>query len=287
MYIEFLDGHRGALAYWVFIHHVYTVASLDSDYKYFFMTGYYIGVIGFFLLSSYLLTYRLLEEVYTNGTNLIQILLIVVKYFIRRFFRIYVPYVFIVLMIKYVSFSIAGHGNLNVLSLFQLLTLHDNILCHLWTIPPEIKYYFFIPVFVLISKLFNKNLIVRLLWIIFLIITLSFVERFNLFGIKIPETGIYPAANYSSLLRRFTTFFLGSLLALIMHLLENLDIYKKIENLKYSRLVFGATSMILYVAGMFLFSPVYNQSLGDRYFFRISVYWTLFLLTFIMGGSNF
>ena len=53
---EFLDGFRGALALWVLIHHL----ELRGDLKYFYLTGYYIGVVGFFILSSFLLTYRLL-----------------------------------------------------------------------------------------------------------------------------------------------------------------------------------------------------------------------------------
>lgn len=39
MYNEILDGYRGILAYWVFIHHVQINAKLDSDYNYFFITG--------------------------------------------------------------------------------------------------------------------------------------------------------------------------------------------------------------------------------------------------------
>ena len=53
---EFLDGFRGVLALWVLVHHL----GLQGDLKYFDLTGYYIGVVGFFILSSFLLTYRLL-----------------------------------------------------------------------------------------------------------------------------------------------------------------------------------------------------------------------------------
>ena len=74
MYLDYLDGYRGSLAYWVFLHHVKILGQLNTDYNYFFMTGYFIGVVGFFLLSSYLLTYRLLDELNENGDNNIQIL---------------------------------------------------------------------------------------------------------------------------------------------------------------------------------------------------------------------
>ena len=98
------DGLRGSFAFWVLIFHI--SQNIDNfqktDYYYFNLTGYFIGVVGFFILSSFLLTYRLLIEFHDeNKSN--QIPLIIIKYFIRRFFRIYLPYIFYVSLIKSVS----------------------------------------------------------------------------------------------------------------------------------------------------------------------------------------
>ena len=109
---DFLDGLRGSFALWVLIFH--KSQNIDNfqktDYYYFYLTGYFIGVVGFFILSSFLLTYRLLIEFHDeNKSN--QISLITLKYFIRRFFRIYLPYIFYVSLVKSVSF-IKFHGKL-------------------------------------------------------------------------------------------------------------------------------------------------------------------------------
>jgi len=172
-------------------------------------------------------------------------------------------------------------------SWFQLITLKSKIVSHLWTIPPEIKYYFFIPVFVFISHHLNKSLLIKLLWIICLAITLSIVEIFNLFGNKFDEHDSISIQDSNMFLTRFSTFFLGSLLALILSLIHEWEIYKSYENSKYFKLFFGTVSMVLYLAGMVLLSPFYNESLNDRYYFRCSVYWALFLFTFVIGGSNY
>ena len=62
--LEFLDGFRGVLALWVLLHHL----EMRGDFSY-FTTGYYIGVVGFFNLSSFLLTYRLLCQFNETADN--------------------------------------------------------------------------------------------------------------------------------------------------------------------------------------------------------------------------
>ena len=51
MFIDFLDGFRGVLAYWVFMSHVRKYGYLTGDYGYVADAVYYIGAVGFFLLS--------------------------------------------------------------------------------------------------------------------------------------------------------------------------------------------------------------------------------------------
>ncbi len=63
--IDFLDGFRGTLAIWVLMMHSTYALKVN---KYFRGTGSYIGVPCFFILSSFLLTYRLLNQ-FNNDKN--------------------------------------------------------------------------------------------------------------------------------------------------------------------------------------------------------------------------
>ena len=231
MFIDFLDGFRGTLAYWVFLTHVQLLAHLTGDYDFFINVGYFIGVIGFFLLSSFLLTFRLIEELKKDGDDPIPILLIFIKYFVRRFFRIYIPYAIFVTVAKFV-FPWIAMNRLEEQSWFQLLILNHNTILHLWTIPPEIKYYFIIPLFAYITHLFNKNTISKLLWILILAIFLFITEYFNLLGIQFDENGFF-ISDIGSLPERFTTFLLGSYVAVVIYFVLNLEIFKNYEDSKY------------------------------------------------------
>jgi peptidoglycan/LPS O-acetylase OafA/YrhL len=217
-HIDFLDGYRGSLAFWVLLGHCYMYASLDCDYRYFEFTALFIGVCGFFLLSAYLLTYRLLDEL--NGNESIKhIIITIIKYFIRRFFRIYMPYALICVLIKKVSPVFGGPHNFEKYTLNQLLYLNTSTLSHLWTIPCEVKYYFFIPFFVICSKKMKKNLITKIAWILLLTFLLFIAEKFRLI-VDFDKNGSFTRENHE-FLTRFTTFYLGSVLAFIVHLINS------------------------------------------------------------------
>ena len=126
--IDFLDGYRGTLAIWVLMMHL-------NVYKYFHGTGSYIGVPCFFILSSFLLTYRLLNQFNNDKNNFKDNILIIIKYFIRRFFRIYIPFAILAALIKgFPSIRFAGlfHSS-DFGSFFDLISL-KSIYGHLWTI---------------------------------------------------------------------------------------------------------------------------------------------------------
>ncbi|CAF1051876.1 unnamed protein product [Brachionus calyciflorus] len=59
---DFLTGFRGLLALLVLLHHASYDLKLKGDYELFKGIGYYVGVIGFFVLSSFLLTHRLIID---------------------------------------------------------------------------------------------------------------------------------------------------------------------------------------------------------------------------------
>jgi peptidoglycan/LPS O-acetylase OafA/YrhL len=287
---DFLDGLRGSFALWVLIFHV--SQNIDNfqktDYYYFNLTGYFIGVVGFFILSSFLLTYRLLIEFHDeNKSN--QIPLITIKYFIRRFFRIYLPYIFYVFLIKSVSF-IKLHGKLPYTSSWwSTITLDSTRWSHLWTIAPEIKYYLFIPIYVYVTF---KAKHIKIIWILLLIGSIYSIEHFNLFKrIYSGKLVNFDVKNFGYLfLTRFTVFYWASILATIYYYFRQSNLFKYTENIHF-KFIFGLISMILYIYGMILWSPLYNPSLKystySLYTFQASVFWSIVMITMILGAPNF
>lgn len=166
-HFDFLDGYRGSLALLVVITHtVYDemIANYSQSYS----------IAGFFMLSAFLLTHRLLDDLnnvkktkhlhihgqhHHHHHNLV--LLVIVKYVIRRFFRVYVVYVLFYACAKYGPACVGGRGetwggNIYAASVLDIACLRNPGHNHLWTIPAEIKFYFVIPIFCLIASAFDN-----------------------------------------------------------------------------------------------------------------------------------
>ena len=83
---DFLDSFRGLAAICVIIGHLFlyglNVRVLEGT----------SGVIMFFQLSAFLLTYRLIAHYDEAGHNVRRIAQVTINYFIMRFFRIYVTF---------------------------------------------------------------------------------------------------------------------------------------------------------------------------------------------------
>ncbi len=102
VHFEFLDAFRGLTALMVVLQHSVIYLDykhnkfIDFDRHDFIQIAAYLttpfAMSGFFLLSSFLLTYRLYDEMDKTPFDLNQYALILAKYFIRRFMRIYVVY---------------------------------------------------------------------------------------------------------------------------------------------------------------------------------------------------
>lgn len=96
IHFKFLDAFRGLMALMVIVHH--STARLKYETQHDFVLIFRklttpLGLSGFFLLSSFLLTYRLYDEMdKTSSQQYKKLALITGKYFIRRFMRIYVDY---------------------------------------------------------------------------------------------------------------------------------------------------------------------------------------------------
>ena len=90
--IKTLDSLRGIAASIVVIHHVCLVihtkhSFMDSTPLYFFETGHE-AVIFFFLLSGFVLTYQAEKQIEFSYQ----------KFIFQRFFRIYIPYLFVIIL---------------------------------------------------------------------------------------------------------------------------------------------------------------------------------------------
>jgi peptidoglycan/LPS O-acetylase OafA/YrhL len=222
---SFLNGYRGFLAIYVALAHsggdilAFPVKSVAV-----------IAVSGFFVLSAFLLTYRLLKDLSKPTAGFNECACHLTKYTIRRFFRIYVVFIVFLLMNKYVpsfldvwgsSFKIRDEPWLMLLTLQRT----GSFLGHLWTVPVEIEYYFFIPVICAVCALIKRA--TGRLWIAFLLcIAFCLVnERLNIFNVT--RGDIVCNENGESLRIKFAVFFYGSMAAILLTMLEANEAFVK------------------------------------------------------------
>ena len=99
----------------------------------------------YFVLNSFTLSYRLINKL--NNQNLKTQLLIVIKYFIRRLFRVYFVFLFFVTISKFGPNIIRNPYKYKEIEWLDIVTLGQSGENQLWTFAVQIKYYFFIPFF--------------------------------------------------------------------------------------------------------------------------------------------
>jgi len=125
----------------------------------------HVAVTFFFILSSFLLTYRGIKEPSSNQVKYVtiknrKIPIFSMRWFayaVRRLFRIYPPY-FLIIMIaclvpryKNLFFDYRkpwGEGPLTAADIPNYLFLND-VNSIFWTIPPELEFYLFLPVIIM------------------------------------------------------------------------------------------------------------------------------------------
>jgi peptidoglycan/LPS O-acetylase OafA/YrhL len=166
-------------------------------------------------------------------------------------------------------------------SWFSMISLQSTGFTHLWTIAPEIKYYFFIPIFVLITiKVFNKY---RLVWLMFTIISCFCIEYFNLFmqiakDFELPEGYVFTT--------RFTVFYLGSILALIYDEICRKE--KLIQFLNRFKFIIGILSSVMYIKILKYGSSSYNHQLNEyECLFKAALHLAIIYLLMLIGDCNF
>jgi len=224
----FLDSFRGLCALFVMIHHSsfwhhhnesWHVHKLLKVITYLAIT---LAVNGFFILSAFLLTYRLLKELFQLEIKSSKNIFIVLsKYFVRRFFRIYMVFVVYCSIIKFAPDSwnlsympTAANSKLSP-SWSSLVFFKDSGSSHLWTILPEIKYYFLIPILCL-PVLFRFRLTGLIIILTFFILNILSVNK-NIYGVTNYDGNAVWEVNFPL---SFPIFLNGSLIAFLIFYLE-------------------------------------------------------------------
>ncbi|CAF0896494.1 unnamed protein product [Brachionus calyciflorus] len=264
-HFDYLDGYRGFLALIVTCAHTNHYSAKNEIINFFHTISQSVGVYGFFVLSSFLLTYRLLNELQVKQNDKIRIIL---KYFVRRFFRVYFIFFLYCTSVKFGPRVLGGHINyheyLHYSSWWSLITLNSDGSSHLWTIAPEIKYYFIIPLFCLVVNLFGRFRII-VVFISFLWVNLD--ERMNFFNI---ESGDLDLKKRHVLLTRYAVFFYGSISAVCLNIIEKSQFLKS----KTSQIFLNYASLILAIIGF----RYKNQNLISEFYTCGKIWSTMILL---------
>jgi len=276
---EFLNGVRGFLAITVLMHHIAYDSHLPSDYGIFRDMGYYMGVIGFFILSSFLLTHRMLHDL-DKSTSLKHTTLIVTQYFIRRFFRIYVPY-FVFCTLLHIDKGIVGGSFRPYNSYLKLITLQPVGFNHLWTVGVEIKYYFVIPLLSFVAIKLKRLMVIT--WI--LLATFVYIyESKNIFGIVSDD---YKYQHRHKLLPTLSIFLNGSLVAIAYYMIETNKTISSLLSNVYLKKLLGFICLFMFVYGIKIFIPLLNSKANKfRYSSKSGAYWSLVMFLMLIGAPN-
>jgi peptidoglycan/LPS O-acetylase OafA/YrhL len=183
IYFPNLNGLRFIAAFLVIIHHIEQIKSISNVENYYGKIPFIdiigkLGVVLFFVLSGFLITYLLLTEEHSFRKISIR------KFYVRRMLRIWPLYFLIIILAFFVlpnidTFILPGFGkeviysNL-LLKLFLYAIFFPNLVLsllgivpyasHTWSIGTEEQYYLVWPI---ILKYFKKHRIILMLFIIF------------------------------------------------------------------------------------------------------------------------
>jgi len=285
----FLDSYRGILALVVIVAH----SQVDQNCE--FITfiiklASTFAVDGFFALSSFLLTYRLMSDL-KKSQNLKHDAIVILKYFIRRFFRIYVVFFIYVTAVKFGPKIIGGHFNYlpgrYFTSWYNLVTLGHAGGNHLWTIAPEVKYYFFIPILCFFA---HKSGRYYVHFVLMCMVWAYLNEIYNFFEIKSLNLIDHTSPNTGSVLKfRFAVFFYGSISGMVLNLIESWT--RLMQILKQNKLIqvlISISSIFLFYHGLKNTTPYLNKHMLNS--FRIEQYpslvWSTLFLLMTLGHPN-
>ena len=154
---------------------------------------------------------------------------------------------------------------------------------HLWTIIPECKYYFIIPIFTFITFKLKKYFIP---WICFIIILILCFQYYNIFGLKCKR--LFDPER-ESLFHTFQIFLNGSLIGVIYYQIEKCThSFKFLNRFRFLLVLFTS---FMYIYGLKLNSKNFHNKTSTNFFlncqYNASLYWSIFifLLLFINQES--
>ena len=266
-YFEYFDSFRGILCISVILFH--DGLSLQT------LDGFNFGVMGFFILSSFLLTYRLLKQYENVGMKLKMIVQITINYIITRLFRIYLPF----LVYCYINKYYIGDKEITKKNdtMYSMATLtYWPRSTHLWTMPIELRFYVLIPfIAFLFSKLVNNRNIVLTLFLVNIIVLAS-IKKYNL--IQIGEDN-----EIATLDRYLPVFCAGSTLALLYANIEKTNLIKTINNNKMFHYILTIPTGYIFACLMREHAWV-QTNVEDAYYYAIRI--VMFMLLLLISPLN-
>jgi peptidoglycan/LPS O-acetylase OafA/YrhL len=247
---EGADGIRGFACFIVLITHAVSMFFVDTV-PYLAGTGKF-GVWLFFVLSAFLLTHRFLKMGF--GINMMY------SYAIGRFFRI-IPLFAIAIVVYY----LCGTANINTWENVADVMFFSTGAAHLWTIPVEVKFYFFLPFFSWFGISLKKKLTAGWVVFIFFLIILGF-QGFWPFW-KTPINSIQ------------LRWYLGCFLIGINLMVSFEDFVKITQNIR-------DFLCLLMVVVLILLSPGFHLQHGNdlaNKFLVVSIIWACFIVCCVQG----
>ena len=282
---KFLDGFRGLCAIIVLILHSFTDKPLDPNTRRHTLMGQVaslqlaarIAMPGFFVLSSFLLTHHLMKELTASSRSPNEIFKIVSKYFIRRFFRIYLVFVIFCSIIKFtwLPFQYPTKSWINLVTLrFDLSELNQ-----LWSIPPEIYYYFFIPIICLAFLGFERiNMKLKHIMLVLLICVSILNMKFDVLYYFPSSKNLFNTDSTNARGPLLFCFLNGSLVALVFLFVFKIwpDLFNYITTSRLIQHLLNAITSFLFVYAL----RIMPKQFMEHYIIQYSYFWsfTLFLL---------
>jgi peptidoglycan/LPS O-acetylase OafA/YrhL len=268
--LQYLDGYRGFLANTVIMAHIgqhVGFGGISSTIQPILnVASQHTGVVGFFVLSAFLLTYRLMID-FENSESLTVCFIRTAQYSVRRFFRIYLVFAIFWTLVHYGPSVFTGYNRISDFASYNDgLSLSSEIGAHLWTIPPEILYYFCIPILCFVSIKSGKYWIV--LWLLSSL-AMIYVDLFNplAFALLSYPTHFKHNAGFKS---TFTIFYAGSQLAIFFFYLEKAKIFRAYVNRSTIRNILYVVLNILFVSE-FILLDYFNRNIPYTLVYQYSV----------------
>jgi len=182
IYFKNLNALRFVAAFSVLLAHIELLKSLNgfsniNDLAFYKSTNGHIGVILFFVLSGFLITFLLLKEESENNNISLK------NFYVRRILRIW-PLYFLMVIISFVVYLFQGSafgkgGWWGYFSIFpnvsKALGYYYDGVVHLWSIGVEEQFYLIWPLLLLLTKKLFK---IRLILLILIFLSFSLLPHF-------------------------------------------------------------------------------------------------------------